>query len=51
MTRERLYLETIERILSKIDKKTVVDRDLSRSALPLLQLGPPGQGPAVGGAR
>lgn len=51
VTRERLYLETMERILSKIDKKTVVDRDLSRSALPLLQLGPAGQGPAVGGAR
>ncbi len=39
VTRERLYLETMERILSKIDRKVVVDEKLGRNTLPLLQLG------------
>ena len=33
-------LETMERILGKVDKKMIVDDDLSRSALPLLPIGP-----------
>ena len=39
VTRERLYLETLERILSRIENKTIVDQELSKSALPLLQIG------------
>ena len=40
VTRQRLYLETLERILSKIDKKVIVDKDLAKGALPVLQIGP-----------
>lgn len=50
VTRQRLYLETMERILAKIDKKTVVDKDLAKGALPVLQLGPQGAA-AVGGGK
>lgn len=39
VTRERLYLETIERIMGKIDRKVVVDDKLSKSTLPVLPLG------------
>lgn len=38
VTRRRLYLETMERMLSDIDKKIVVDQSIARSALPLLPL-------------
>jgi membrane protease subunit HflK len=51
VTRERLYLETMERILAKVDKKTVVDRDLARGAVPILQLGPQGVAAVAGGAK
>ncbi len=51
VTRERLYLETMERIFGKIDKKVLVDKDLAKGALPVLQLGPQGQAAVVGGAR
>lgn len=40
VTRQRLYLETLERILGKIDKKVIVDKDLAKGALPVLQIGP-----------
>lgn len=39
VTRERLYLETLERILTRADKMTVVDKDLAKGTLPVLQLG------------
>jgi membrane protease subunit HflK len=39
VTRDRLYLETMERILSGIDQKILVDQELAKSALPLLNLG------------
>ena len=39
VTRERMYLETMERILGKIDKKVVVDKDLAKGALPILPIG------------
>ena len=39
VTRERMYLETMERILGKIGKKVVVDKDIARGAVPLLPLG------------
>jgi membrane protease subunit HflK len=39
VTRERMYLETMERILGKIDHKVVVDGDLAEGMLPILPLG------------
>jgi membrane protease subunit HflK len=39
VTRERMYLETMERILGKIERKVVVDGALSRGVLPLLPIG------------
>jgi membrane protease subunit HflK len=50
VTRQRLYLETMERILAKTEKKVVVDKDLAKGALPVLQLGPQGV-VATGGAK
>jgi membrane protease subunit HflK len=38
VTRRRLYLETINEVLSKIKKKFIVDEKL-RGVLPLLNLG------------
>jgi modulator of FtsH protease HflK len=40
VTRQRMYLETMERVLSKVEKKVVVDKDVARGTLPLLPLGP-----------
>jgi membrane protease subunit HflK len=40
VTRERLYIESMQRILGKIDRKIVVDAALSKGVLPLLPLGP-----------
>jgi len=40
VTRDRLHLETMERILKTVDKKILVDRDVTRNALPLLNLTP-----------
>ncbi|HMR06485.1 MAG TPA: FtsH protease activity modulator HflK [Polyangiaceae bacterium] len=51
VTRERLYLETMERILGKIDKKVVVDKELAKGALPILQLGPQAAGAVVAGGK
>lgn len=39
VTRERLYLETLERILTRANNMTVVDKDLAKGTLPVLQLG------------
>jgi membrane protease subunit HflK len=39
VTRERLYLETLERIFGKIERKIVVDKALAKGALPVLPLG------------
>nr|PZN22918.1 MAG: FtsH protease activity modulator HflK [Pseudomonadota bacterium] len=36
VTRERLYLETMERILSRVAKKTVVDGAVTNTVLPIL---------------
>jgi membrane protease subunit HflK len=51
VTRERLYLETMERIMGKIDKKVLVDKELAKGALPILQLGPQAAGAAVTGGK
>lgn len=39
VTRERLYLETMERILSQVDRKVVIDGQVAKGALPVLPLG------------
>jgi regulator of protease activity HflC (stomatin/prohibitin superfamily) len=39
VTRERIHLETLERILASIDKKVFVDDVVAKNALPLLQIG------------
>ncbi|HOU91262.1 MAG TPA: FtsH protease activity modulator HflK [Polyangiaceae bacterium] len=39
VTRDRLYLETMERVLGKVDRKILVDGEVSRGILPLLPLG------------
>jgi len=38
VTRERLHLETMERILSRVRKKVFIDKDVAGNALPLLPL-------------
>lgn len=40
VTRQRMYLETMERVLGKVRDKTIVDANLPGSTLPVLQLGP-----------
>jgi len=42
VTRERLYLETMERVMGRMDK-TIVDAGASNGVLPLLQLNKPDQ--------
>lgn len=39
VTSRRLHLEAMERVLAKVDRKTVIDRQLAGSALPILPLG------------
>ena len=39
VTRTRLYLETMEKVLSKVSDKTIVDSNLPGSTLPVLPLG------------
>ncbi len=38
VTRQRLYLETVERILARVPQKTLIDSDVGRGAVPVLQL-------------
>lgn len=38
VTRSRLYLETMERMLGNVDKKVVVDKSIAKTALPILPL-------------
>jgi membrane protease subunit HflK len=42
VTRQRLYLETMERVLGRTPHKVLVDERLSKTALPVLPLGMPG---------
>jgi membrane protease subunit HflK len=55
VTRQRLYLETMERLLGRVDKKVLVDAELSKGTLPVLPLGVQAVGalaataPAAGG--
>jgi len=49
VTRERMYLETMEDIMGKVHGKVVVDRDLAKGALPVLPLGQKAIGAMTGG--
>lgn len=50
VTRKRLYLESMERILAKTPHKVVVDERLSKSALPIFPLSAaPAAAPSAGG--
>ena len=49
VTRRRLYLETMQRMLAKIEKKVVVDQSIAGSAVPILPLGGQTAIPAKGG--
>ena len=44
VTRDRLHLEAVERVLSAVEKKTLIDAQVSRATLPLLPLGEPQSG-------
>jgi len=39
VTRQRMYLETLERIMSRVQKTTIIDGDVAGGTLPILQLG------------
>jgi len=48
VTRRRLYLETMQRLLSKIEKKVVVDQSIGGSTVPILPLLGAGAAPVKG---
>jgi len=39
VTRQRLYLEAMQKVLSQLENKTILDADLQKGVLPLMQLG------------
>jgi membrane protease subunit HflK len=39
VTRQRLYLETMERLLARVQHKTILDRTVGKNAVPVLPLG------------
>lgn len=51
VTRQRLYLETMERILGRTPHKVIVDDRLSKSALPIFPLNLPSVSAPSGGAK
>ena len=52
VTRDRLHLETLERVLGTIQKKTIVDKSVTKNALPVLPLGAAAvAAPAAAGGR
>lgn len=51
VTRERLHLETIDRVLSKSPRTILVDADVAKSSIPILPLGAQVTAAAVGGAK
>jgi membrane protease subunit HflK len=48
VTRQRIYLETIERIMGKMERTVIVDADVARGTLPILPLGQQPAAPAAG---
>jgi modulator of FtsH protease HflK len=51
VTRKRLYLESMERILAKTPHKVVIDERLSKTAMPILPFNMPQTSAVVGGAK
>ncbi len=51
VTRDRLYLETMERLYGKIDNKIIVDGAIAKGALPVLPLGGAAVGALAGGGK
>jgi modulator of FtsH protease HflK len=51
VTRKRLYLESMERILAKTPHKVVIDERLSKTAMPILPFNMPQTSTAGGGAK
>ena len=51
VTRQRLYLETMERVLAPIKNKVIVDKGVADGALPLLPLRGSSSAALVGGGR
>lgn len=49
VTRRRLYLETMERMLGKVDKKVVVDGSIAKGSVPILPILGQGAVPVKGG--
>lgn len=48
VTRQRLWLETVERVFGRIDNKVFVDDGIGKGAVPVLPLTIPGAAPAGG---
>ncbi len=51
VTRKRLHLETMERILARVPKKVFIDKDVAKSTLPFLPIGDNAAVPNPQGAR
>jgi membrane protease subunit HflK len=49
VTRQRLWLEAVERVLGSIENKVIVDEGIGKSAVPILPLPVPGAVAPVGG--
>lgn len=49
VTRKRLHLETMERILNRVPNKVLIDKDVAKGTLPFLPIGPSAVVPAPGG--
>ncbi len=51
VTRKRLHLETMERILNRVPNKVFIDKDVAKGTLPFLPIGPNAAVPNLGGAK
>ncbi len=51
VTRTRMHLETLERVLSKVEKKTLVDGEIASRGVPLLPIGGDATSARMGGAQ
>ena len=51
VTKERLYLESLERIMARSPKKVIVDAQVAKNAVPVLPLGFTSVAPAVEGGK
>jgi modulator of FtsH protease HflK len=49
VTKQRLYLEAMEKIVSKSPNKVIVDKSVAKNAVPVLPLGIPGLAAPTGG--